>query len=308
MATSFKNDQPLKRSIRKVAQKLIDGCLEKLSVTTPSERDEAIHDARKGLKKLRSLLRLVRPVIAKSDYREQNRRFRDAGLPLTTARDLKILIESFDAVVKECFPAGDAPESLHEVRRSVSGQLVAEHERLESEHQLETIVSDLKEARDDVREWARVPDRWRTLSRGLKATYRRALEARDEVEKYQTAETCHDWRKQVRYLRYQLDFLRFLAPDRLEAISGDVDRVNKQLGSARDLTLLEKLLADQPAIASDPTLCEQLRSVIDRRMNSAMTEACILAGELFAATPDEFVGLLKVDWRNIRSAMSAERA
>ena len=100
MATRFKGDRPLKRSVRKIAQQLIDESLDKLAVTAPSERDEAIHDARKALKKVRSLLRLIRPAISKSDYRDENQRFRDAGLPLTQARDLKILIESFDTVVK----------------------------------------------------------------------------------------------------------------------------------------------------------------------------------------------------------------
>jgi CHAD domain-containing protein len=307
VATRFEGDRPLKRSVRKSAQRLIDDCLERLSVTAPSQRDEAIHDARKSLKKLRSLLRLIKPVIAKSDYKLENRRFRDAGLPLTRARDLKILIESFDSVVKECFTGGDLPEVLQEVRRSVSEQLFQEHERLDCDHELETISSRLMEARDDVRQWSHVPDRWRTLSRGLKATYRRALEAQDEVEKYQTAETFHEWRKQVRYLRYQLDLVQFLAADRLKALAGDFDRINKRLGSARDLTLLEKVLADSPAILADSALNEQLRGVVDRRRREAMEEACRLAGEMFAASPEEFVGALKGDWRNVRRAMSAER-
>ena len=306
MATRFKGDRPLKRSVRKSAERLIDEGLDKLAVTATSERDEAIHDARKALKKLRSLLRLIRPAISKSDFREENARFRDAGVPLTQARDLKILIESFDAVVKECFSGADVPDSLQEVRRSASDRLYKEHERLEADAEVESISYELKEARDDVRKWSRVPDRWRTLSRGLKATYQRTLDARDEAEKNQTAETCHEWRKQVRYLRYQLGFVRCLNPERLTALEGDIDRVNKLLGSARDLTLLEKHLAEQFAL--DTALSERLKSVIDRRRQEATTEACRLAEELFAASPEEFVGALKADWKNARSAVSTEQA
>jgi len=306
VATRFKGDRPLKRSVRKIAQRLIDESLDKLAVTAPSERDEAIHDARKALKKVRSLLRLIRPAISKSDYRDENQRFRDAGLPLTQARDLKILIESFDTVVKESFPNGDVPESLQEVRRSASEQLYREHDRLESDAEIESISYQLKEARDDVRKWARVPDRWRTLSRGLKATYRQTLDARDEAEKNQTAETCHEWRKQVRYLRYQLDLLRFLNPDRLKSLSSDVDRVNKLLGSARDLTLLEKHLAEQFAL--DAALTDRLKMVIDRRRQEATTEACRLAEELFVVSPDVFVNALKSDWKNARNPVAVEES
>jgi CHAD domain-containing protein len=304
VATRFKGDRPLKRSVRKIAQRLIDEGLDKLAVTAPSERDEAIHDARKALKKIRSLLRLIRPAISKSDYRDENRRFRDAGLPLTQARDLKILIESFDAVVTECFPDGDVPENLQEVRRLASEQLSSEHERLQSEGEVESISYHLKEARDDVRKWSRVPDRWRTLSRGLKATYRRTLDARDDAEKNQTAETCHEWRKQVRYLRYQLGFVRFLNPERLTALAGEVDRINKLLGAARDLTLLEKHLAEQFAL--DAALSDHLKSVIVRRREEATGEACRLAEELFAASPEEFVNALKSDWKTARNPVAVE--
>jgi CHAD domain-containing protein len=306
VATRFKADRPLKRSVRKIAQRLIDDCLEKLAVTAPSERDEAIHDARKSLKKLRSLLRLIRPALSKSDYKQQNERFRDAGLPLTQARDLKILIESFDGVVKECVPEGDPPPSLVELRTTVLAELFREHEQLQSDGELDSIASHLKEARDDVRKWSRVPDRWRTLSRGLKATYMRVLEARDAVENDSTVEKCHEWRKQVRYLRYGLGLVRFLNPDRLKALVEEIDRVNKLLGSSRDLTLLKKRLSEEVAVSSDGALNERLNAVIDRRRDEVTTEACRLAGELFAADPEEFVSGLKADWKAIRSTVAVQ--
>jgi CHAD domain-containing protein len=306
VATRFKNDRPLKRSVRKIAHGLIDRCLENLAVTAAAERDEAIHDARKGLKKLRSLLRLVRPVIARSDYRRENERLRDAGLPLTQARDLKILIESLDAVVKECFADGQVPEKLLELRRGVSDELSREHEHLQADGELEAISNHLKEARDDVRKWAGVPDRWRTLSRGLKATYARVLESQRGAEKEPTAESCHEWRKQVRYLRYQLGLVRFLNPERLTGLAGQIDRVNKLLGSSRDLTLLEKRLFEDRAVASEGALLERLQGIINRRRRETTAEACSVAETLFAETPEEFVAALKRDWKNVRSSETVE--
>jgi CHAD domain-containing protein len=157
-----------------------------------------------------------------------------------------------------------------------------------------------------VRKWSRVPDRWRTLSRGLKATYRRSLDARDDAEKNQTVEACHEWRKQVRYLRYQLDLLRFLNPERLKSLAGDVDRINKLLGSARNLTLLEKHLAGQSAI--EAAVSERMTSVINRRRQEATSEACRLAEELFATSPDDFISTMKSDWKNARNPVGAEES
>jgi CHAD domain-containing protein len=140
----------------------------------------------------------------------------------------------------------------------------------------------------------------------LKATYRRALDARDDAEKHQTVEAYHEWRKQVRYLRYQIDLLRFLNPQRLELLSGDVDRINKQLGSARDLTLLEKHLAGQPAL--DATVSERLSSVIDRRRREATAEACRIAEEVFAESPAELINGLKSDWKAARKPGAVEES
>src|SRR6201999_1445400 len=50
----------------------------------------AIHGARKDLKKLRAVLRLVREELGEKAYRTQNRRFRDAGRLLSDTRDAEV--------------------------------------------------------------------------------------------------------------------------------------------------------------------------------------------------------------------------
>jgi len=47
--------------------------------------------ARKSLKKARASLRLPRPALRDSDYRQENTSLRDAARPLSAARDAKVL-------------------------------------------------------------------------------------------------------------------------------------------------------------------------------------------------------------------------
>ena len=63
-------------------------------------RDEAVHEARKSFKKVRALLRLVRPVIPAQHYRQENTACRDAARPLTEVRDAKVLIETLDQLAQ----------------------------------------------------------------------------------------------------------------------------------------------------------------------------------------------------------------
>ncbi|MDE3194884.1 MAG: CHAD domain-containing protein, partial [Acidobacteriota bacterium] len=56
-------DESIPRGIRRIAREEIDSAIANLRIKTPSKRDEAVHEARKSLKKLRSLVRLVSPCL-----------------------------------------------------------------------------------------------------------------------------------------------------------------------------------------------------------------------------------------------------
>ncbi|HEX6986240.1 MAG TPA: CHAD domain-containing protein, partial [Planctomycetaceae bacterium] len=61
--------------------------------------DERIHDARTRCKKLRGLLRLVRPHLGDL-YREENARLRDAARPLSAVRDAAVVLKAFDELAR----------------------------------------------------------------------------------------------------------------------------------------------------------------------------------------------------------------
>jgi hypothetical protein len=68
-----------------------------LSGQGEADRDEAIHEARKNVKKIRGVLRLMRPELGET-YALENPIFRDVGLLLAQFRDAGAIIETFDAL------------------------------------------------------------------------------------------------------------------------------------------------------------------------------------------------------------------
>ena len=54
----------------------------------------AVHETRKALKRLRALLRLIRPAIGDDAFRHENAQLRDIGLSLSGARDRHVLLET----------------------------------------------------------------------------------------------------------------------------------------------------------------------------------------------------------------------
>jgi hypothetical protein len=59
--------------------------------------DETVHQLRKRCKKVRGLIRLVRPAF---DYGDENDRFRDVAKSLSGLRDARTAIKTYDAVVE----------------------------------------------------------------------------------------------------------------------------------------------------------------------------------------------------------------
>src|SRR5437660_612910 len=96
MAAQLRKDESATASVRRMARKQLGKALDALGRGDQALADEAIHDARKRLKKVRAYLRLLRPVLGSRVYRRENAAIRDAAQPLTEIRDAKILVETLD--------------------------------------------------------------------------------------------------------------------------------------------------------------------------------------------------------------------
>jgi CHAD domain-containing protein len=93
--------ETLRHDIHRIAGKEIEKVREYMNGSSRGSRDEMVHEVRKSLKKLRTILRLVRPGIRGKIYRRENRAFRDISRPLTDVRDATVLVEALDKTTLE---------------------------------------------------------------------------------------------------------------------------------------------------------------------------------------------------------------
>src|SRR5262245_44046275 len=89
MAYRFKLQEPLAQEVRRVALEQIDLAEEKL--TSQHDIPDAIHNARRGLTRLRARGRLLRPAIGDGAYRRESERIAGAARLLAGARDLHVM-------------------------------------------------------------------------------------------------------------------------------------------------------------------------------------------------------------------------
>ena len=94
----LKADESLPDAIGRVARGRIDHALDELRGKSGSTPEEAVHEARKDMKKLRALLRLVYAELGKEAFARENACFRDAARELAGARDADVMLATLKAL------------------------------------------------------------------------------------------------------------------------------------------------------------------------------------------------------------------
>jgi CHAD domain-containing protein len=297
MSFELRSGDSLRKSIRRSVRKQLDNALEELTGEQKDQRDEAVHEVRKCFKKVRAVLRLVRPVIGTKTYWAENSCFRDAARPLTCVRDAKILIETLDGLVKH-FQEHIDGRAFSDVRKALQENLRAVRKRVLDEQNAFTEVAEVvRQARGRVKSWTDVPNKWSPLGPGLENTYRRARAAFEAAAADPTVETLHEWRKQAKYARYQLEILRPIWPQRLEELANEADQMGELLGDDHDMAVLRQMLSNDPDRFGDEGDREMLLALIDRRRAELEQEAMLLGGRFFQDSPRPFARRMKSYWK-----------
>ncbi len=307
MSFQLQPEESLRRGLRRLVRKQMDGVLDELTGTHKGPRDEAVHEARKSLKKIRAVLRLVRPVIGEKAYRRENTCLRDAARPLTEVRDARILIETLDKLLAH-FREHIAGRSFADVRKALQSNLRAVRRRvLDEQNAFFVVAQTVSEARERVKGWTGVRDKWSSVGAGLRDTCRQARAAFRDAAADPDATKLHEWRKQVKYLRYQFEVLQPLWLERITELAGEADRMGDVLGDDHDLVVLRQMLT-QDSQPADEGEQEALLALIDRRRAELTREALLLGERFFQDRPRELARRLKGYWKTWRGEANSTQA
>jgi CHAD domain-containing protein len=279
--------------VRRVARGRVDSAVERLHGSADTDLAKAVHDTRKDMKKLRSLLRLVRDGLGPRRYRAENGRYGDAARLLSGARDAEVKLETL-AALREHYP-DEAPEA-----RALERRLEEERERLAGGREDPDVSGRLEEAADVIRQGGAEVDAWEfpndgfdLLRPGLERSYRRGREGLQAVRDDPSPEAVHDWRKRVKDLWYHLRLLREMWPAAMTGAADEAHELSELLGDHHDLTVLIEEMRSQGE--EDPDL-EALVSLAERRQGELLHEALPSGDRLYAEKPKEFTRRLAAYW------------
>lgn len=265
--------------------------------------DEAVHTARKSLKKCRATLRLLRRGLPERRYRRLNHEMRDAARPLSRVRDARVLLDTLGQL-------GGRPKA----RRSAE---VAElREVLQREYatacaQFSGSARGLRQTREALRASRRQAARlkvrragWAVLGPSLLKIYKRGRKAMHAAQRRQGDEGLHEWRKQAKYLRYQVRVLQPVRPAFIKRWEQQLHALSDALGDDHDLSVLQqKVLAhSQHAAAHRQTATadkhtQPLLALMNARRQTLQYKARRLGAKLYEKKPAQLARRLRSDWK-----------
>jgi CYTH domain-containing protein/CHAD domain-containing protein len=291
-------DEDAATGIRRVIASRLEKAAERLR--EPLDGDalaEAIHGARKDLKKARAALRLVREEVGEETFRRENQALRDAARTLSASRDAEVKLETLAALVEG--GAGDVPPGPAALWHDA---LAADRDRIVDAggDQIEAAVAAIEEVAGRVPEWPLRHTGWKLLSPGLDTAYSEGREAFEALPSRPTFEAVHELRKRGKDLWYQLRLLRDAWPAVLEPTAEEIHEFTDLLGDHHDLAVLAEDLETREEFGSAHK--NVLREVIAVEQHALLIDALSLGERVYAEKPGPFGRRLRAYWRAWRRA------
>jgi CHAD domain-containing protein len=281
-AYRLNQDESLPEGIRRVARGRIDHAIDELRGKTDSTPEEAVHEARKDMKKLRALLRLVRGELGGDTFARENACFRDAARELSGVRDSDVMLEALGALEP---PPGVGAELRAAIKAERRRDGAADRAGAARD-----AVAILKEARKRVDGWPLERDSFEAVADGLERSYRRGRRDFEAARAEPSPETLHEWRKRAKELWYHHTLLRSLWPPVMAASGEEAHVLSDHLGDDHDLVVLAGWVSEHAD--ARPAFFE----AIERRRAKLQEDAFALGARVYAEKPGAFVRRLERLW------------
>ena len=284
---------PMSVALRRVAFAELE--LAHGALATPPERHSGVHSARKCLKRLRSLLLLVRPGMPEPAFLTLTNRLAQIARGLAAARDAAALTDAIGKLERET-GAGPGLGPLHSLRAWLQKRRHAAEQNLERSAASDAMRG-LLEIRPAFAGLAVYPDDFRSLSKGLRQCYRATREAFRHAFVSERDEEVHEWRKGVQHHWRQMQLLAPCWPSELSARAEATRSLSQVLGDDHDISLLIRLISTPTMMFGTPDETAAFLKRCRRRHKALRKEARAQGERLFAERARPFAERIETYWQ-----------
>ena len=285
--------RPIQDEVRRIADRQLEEAIAGLRTVGDPESDDSVHAARRHIKKVRALLRLVRPALG-DRYDSVNLRLRTVNRLLAPVADGQAVVATLARIVERY--GDEIPSDVHaEIRDTLLRRESMADEQAVLDHALETAAALLRVERDAVSRWTLNETGFRAIAPGLGRSARVGREAMARARSRFSSARYHRWRQRVKDQWLQARLLQSRCGDGALALhERHLEELDGCLGECHDCAILRDVLTSDSSLArEDAALCLRL---VRRYERDLRTRARELGGRVHAETPRHFVKWVRNLW------------
>ncbi|MEZ4520980.1 MAG: CHAD domain-containing protein [Thermomicrobiales bacterium] len=292
MAYRLEPDEALDVGVRRIATEQVEKALAELD-DSDLDRHATVHQVRKRCKKIRGLLRLVRPGL--ENYSDKNQSFRDAARRLSPIRDGDAILETYDELTEIYGDLVDL-RRFRTIRTTLEHRRDAVNEELSIDERLDEFREFCVEQLDDITGWSIDAGEGgiRPILGGLRKTYGRGYDDFRIAVDEGSAEDFHEWRKRVKYHWYHLRILRDVWPSVVRARRDELDRLSDLLGDEHDLAVLSAQVEAEPHSFAGCRTIQALLGLVQQRRQELQAKARRSGRRVYAEAPNAFAARFEI--------------
>ncbi len=270
----LRNEDP-NAGLRRIAYEQIDIAINGFADDSlPIERK--VHSLRARCKKMRGLLRLIRPMVGDEAYKEQDRMYRAAGKELAGTRDTDVALKTIASL------GGDRDADSE--RGDIPAEAIARS------------LGILAACRDAVESWPLDISSFDELAPGFSRTYQKCLDAWSAVQLDPADPNYHRLRKNAKYHWYHVRILERINKKKIHKRRHRLRDLQLALGDAHDLAMLQTYLDSR----DDRNLALLERAIA--RKHELYEHGAALAAKVFEKSTDELTADYSRWWARSRGA------
>lgn len=299
MAYHFKAKESVPEGVRRIVCEEAESATNGLLHAKGRKRDEAVHEARKSIKKIRGVLRMVQPELG-STYGQENAKLREVGHHLSEIRDAEAVQEVFNDLVTK-YRAQLKPEAVRAVRRGLTKNKQETLKRLKVDATVRTAITALRAIGKGVDNWPLKNEGFDALSDGFRLRYGRGRKAMALAAKQPTAENYHNWRKRAKDHWYHVRLMEDLWTDILKAREAALKDLETWLGDDHNLVVLREKFKSEPDLYGGALNVAVFTSLMDEYSRELREKSLALGSKLYEQKPKALareMGRLWNAWKN----------
>ncbi|HEY3883824.1 MAG TPA: CHAD domain-containing protein [Vicinamibacterales bacterium] len=302
MAFRLRPQESVADGLRRLATKEVRSAREDLRRTAPP-RDDAIHEARKSVKKVRAVLELVE-VSDGCGLGGSNERLRRLNRILSRLRDADAMVGVL-ADLRARDPHLLSEHTFARVHRHLVSRKREAMENAERDGAWTKVDRELRKVR------RAAAKRWRPAKRGfgavvpgMRLVHRRGRKAMARARKRQTAADFHEWRKQIKALWYALRLVE-RAGRIIRRDAAALHRAETWLGEAHNVVVLCAELSENASICGGLADLDRVRLIGHQYQCELRANAIAAVGRIYRRKSGPYVRAIKRAWTALRRGHEA---